>query len=197
MARLRRQFFLRPDVTAISRDLLGMYVFSRMPGAEVTGGRIVETEAYAGVGDRANHAYGNRRTARTEVMFGPGGVAYVYLCYGLHAMLNVVTNRDGIPDAILIRAIEPTHGLATMVRRRGRTAATPGLTAGPGNVARALGVGTCHNGLDLAGKMIWLEDRHRPVAPADIVAGPRVGVEYAGPDAKRAWRFRVRNGACA
>ena len=195
MAKLKRAFFLRPDVVRISRELLGKYVFTRMPGAEVTGGRIVETEAYAGPEDRASHAYGNRRTARTEVMYRQGGVAYVYSCYGMHSLLNVVTNAEGIPHAILIRAMEPTHGLATMLQRRGKARLDRTLTAGPGVLTQALGIDTRHNGLSLAGNVIWLEDRGVKVPPEDVVAGARIGVQYAGSHARRPWRFRLRSSA--
>ena len=111
MAKLTLAFFRRPDVVQISRELLGKHLFSRIDGGAVTGGRIVETEAYDGPEDRASHAYGNRRTGRTDVMFRAGGVAYVYLCYGMHAMFNIVTGRAGAPQAILIRALEPMCGL--------------------------------------------------------------------------------------
>ena len=193
--RLAEAFFQGHDVVAISRALLGMYVFTRMPGAGVTGGRIVETEAYAGPGDRASHAHGGRRTARTEVMYRAGGVAYVFRCYGMHDMLNVVTHGEGVPHAILIRAIEPTCGVATMLARCGKAKLDWTLTAGPGRVARALGIGRQHSGEDLRGRVIWIEDRGERVGARAIVAGPRVGVAYAGPHARRPWRFRVKGSA--
>lgn len=180
-------------MVAISRELLGKYLFTRLPGQPLTGGRIVETEAYAGPEDRASHAHGNRRTARTEVMFRGGGVVYVYFCYGMHDMLNVVTNAEGVPHAILIRAIEPTHGIETMLRRRGKARLDRSLTSGPARVTRALGIDRRHNGTALDGPPIWIEDRGETATDAEIVAGPRVGVAYAGPHAKRLWRFRVRN----
>ena len=124
-------FFLRSDVIRISKELLGKYLFTRFQSGDLTGGLIVETEAYAGAEDRASHAYGNRRTQRTDVMFHRGGVAYVYLCYGIHALFNIITNLEGIPDAILIRAIHPTHGLQVMLRRRGRKKLDYSLTSGP------------------------------------------------------------------
>jgi DNA-3-methyladenine glycosylase len=192
-SRLPLAFFRRPDVVAISRELLGKWVFTRLPGDPVTGGRIVETEAYAGPEDRASHAYGNRRTARTEAMYRAGGVAYVYFCYGMHHMLNVVTHSAGVPHAILIRAIEPMRGVETMVRRCGRTRLDRTLTSGPGRVARALGLDRRHNGLSLRGRVIWIEDCGEAVAESAIVAGPRVGVAYAGPHARRLWRFRMRH----
>jgi DNA-3-methyladenine glycosylase len=193
MARLPLSFYRRPDVVAISRELLGMHLLVRVPGEGITGGRIVETEAYAGPDDRASHAYGNRRTARTEVMFRAGGVAYVFLCYGMHAMLNVVTGRMGVPHAILIRALEPTHGTARMLARRGRKSIDRGLTGGPGRLACALGVDTSWTGVSLVGNRIWIEDRGDRAQPSDIVASPRVGVDYAGADARIPWRFRIGN----
>ena len=193
MARLKRAFFLRSDVVQISRDLLGKYLFTRLPGAAVTGGRIVETEAYAGPVDRASHAYGNRRTARTEVMFHAGGVAYVFFLYGRHSLLNVVTNVAGVPHAILLRAIEPTRGIATMLRRRGLRRLDRTLTAGPGRLTKALGIDTRHDGLSLLGKVIWIEDRGEAVPGDQLRASPRIGVHYAGPDAALPWRFRIRN----
>lgn len=193
-AKLRREFFTRTDVARIGRELLGQYLFTRFPGQPLTGGMIVETEAYGGATDRASHAYGHRRTRRTEIMYATGGVAYVYLCYGLHALFNIITNGAGAPDAVLIRALEPTHGLATMLRRRRRTQPTRALTGGPGVLAEALGIRVAHSGWSVVGDCIWLE-KGRRVAPRCILAGPRVGVGYAGPDARRPWRFRLRDSA--
>jgi len=115
---LSLDFYRRADVVRISRDLLGQYLFTCIDGQKLTGGRIVETEAYAGATDRASHAYDNRRTRRTAVMYSAGGVAYVYLCYGLHSLFNIITSIEGIPHAVLIRALEPTHGIPVMLQRR-------------------------------------------------------------------------------
>lgn len=192
-------FFLEGDVVSISRRLLGCRLCTciRDDGGaapslrdRLTGGIIVETEAYAGSRDRASHAYGNRRTSRTEIMFSRGGVAYVYLCYGVHCLFNIVTNVEGIPDAILIRAIEPTMGIELMMRRRKKSALDHSLTAGPGAVCRALGIGLRHSGTSLNGPEIWLERAMR-VAPSRIKSGPRIGVHYAGRDALLPWRFRI------
>lgn len=190
-ARLTRDFYRRADVIQVGRDLLGQYLFTRMDGRIVTGGRIVETEAYEGVTDRASHAYGNRRTARTAVMYSAGGVAYVYLCYGLHALFNIITNVEGIPHAVLIRALEPSHGIPLMLRRRRKTGLSRALTAGPGVLTQALGIEVRHSGLDLSGNLIWLE-KGSDLSPDQIIASARVGVEYAGADAKLPWRFRIR-----
>ena len=193
MPKLKPSFYIRRDVTLIARQLLGKRLFTNLHDEGITGGIIVETEAYAGPEDRASHAYGNRRTRRTEMMFHQGGVAYVYLCYGMHSLLNVVTHGEGIPHAVLIRAVQPTHGIAAMLKRRGRKALDYTLTAGPACLTQALGIDMRHNGTALTGNRIWIEDRGDGVPSRHIVAGRRVGVAYAGPHAKRPWRFRVRD----
>jgi len=192
MGRLARAFFRRTGVLAIARDLLGTMLYTRIDGV-LAGGMIVETEAYAGPRDRASHAYGNRRTARTATMYRAGGVAYVYLCYGMHAMLNVVTNAAGVPHAILIRAIEPLVGVETMLARRGLTRLEPRLCAGPGALTSALGVTTALDGADLRGGTIWIEGPVGVLPPCRVKSSPRVGVAYAGPHARWPWRLRVRN----
>ena len=158
---------------------------------ELTSGIIVETEAYAGSTDKASHAYNNRRTKRTEVMFGQGGAAYVYLCYGIHHLFNVVTNVRDTPHAILIRDIEPVEGVPTMLERRGKDKLTPSLTAGPGALSMALGIDTTQTGHSLQGH-IRIEDRGIKVSSKDIVAATRVGVAYAIDDALRPYRFFIR-----
>lgn len=189
--KLPLSFYLGSDVLEISKSLLGKYLFTCINGS-VTGGRIVETEAYNGAVDRASHAYGNRRTKRTEVMFSRGGVAYVYLCYGIHDMLNIVTSSEGHAQAILIRAIEPTHGIEQMLERRGMNALKTNITAGPGSVARALGIDRSMNGISLLSDSLWLEDRGVRINAPEIAAVPRIGVAYAGPDALLPYRFYVR-----
>lgn len=193
MAKLKKSFYTRPDVTLIARELLGKLLYTHLAGNEITGGIIVETEAYAGPEDRASHAYGNRRTRRTEIMFHEGGVAYVFLCYGMHALLNVVTNAADIPHAVLIRALEPLRGVDTMIRRRHRSALDCRLTSGPASLTRALGIDVSHNGTALTGRRIWIEDRDGATPSRRITASPRVGIPYAGPDAARPWRFRIKN----
>lgn len=192
--RLSSGFYRGEDVVRISQDLLGQYLFTRIGGRIVTGGRIVETEAYAGATDRASHAYGNRRTRRTAVMYEAGGVAYVYLCYGLHSLFNIITGTVDVPHAVLIRALEPTHGIPRMLQRRCKLRLDRTLTAGPGALAQALGITVLHSGHSLLGNEIWLE-KGMTLSSKQIVASPRIGVEYAGPDAKRPWRFRVRANA--
>jgi len=126
-------------------------------------------------------------------MFCRGGTAYVYLCYGLHAMFNVVTNSPGVPHAILVRALQPADGLEVMLRRRGKRCLDRSLTAGPGAAAQAMGIAVKHDRTDLTGNSIWIEDRGIHLRPGEIVASPRVGVAYAGPDAHLLFRFRIRN----
>lgn len=192
--RLEQSFYCRDDVLAISRELLGKVLCTRVRNA-VTTAVITETEAYAGIGDQASHAYGGRRTRRTEPMFGPGGRAYVYLCYGIHHLFNVVTADAGTPHAILIRAGRPLAGVAVMKRRRGRSATDRTLLAGPGSLARALGITTRLSGTSLTGETVWIEDRGIDVPAAAVVPGPRVGVDYAGDDARQPWRFRIEAGS--
>ncbi len=146
--KLDRSFYLRDDVLAIARGLLGKLLVTRWNGI-ITSGRIVETEAYRGETDRASHAWGGRRTGRTEVMYGPGGHAYVYLCYGMHHLCNVVTHEAGVPHAVLIRAVEPLEGITEMAKRTGKSMDSLGLGAGPGNLSRSLGIQTAHSGHSL------------------------------------------------
>ncbi len=189
---LAADFYLRDDVVRISRDLLGKVLCTRVHG-KLTKAIITETEAYAGVTDKASHAYGDRRTKRTEPMYGPGGTAYVYLCYGIHHLFNVVTNEEGVPHAVLIRAGNPVSGLETMLRRRNREKADKKLMPGPGTVAQALAITTDMTGTDLRGKKIWIEDHGIVIQESEISAGPRVGVDYAEEDAARLYRFIVNS----
>lgn len=188
--KLGADFYRRDDVVEVSRDLLGKVLCSSIDG-RLTSALIVEAEAYAGEGDRASHAYGGRRTRRTEPMYADGGIAYVYLCYGIHHLFNVVTNREGTPHAILLRAGQPVSGLEYMLERRQKPAFDRTLLAGPGSLARALGISTADTGESLSGERIWIEDRGIDVDPGIVTSGPRVGVEYAGEDAMRPFRFRA------
>lgn len=186
--KLEREFYLGDDVVEISRDLIGKVLCTRI-GDAFTSGMITETEAYRGRDDRACHANEGKRTDRTEVMYHRGGTAYVYLCYGIHHLFNVVTNREGTADAVLIRAVKPLEGTAAMLKRRGRETADPGLTAGPGRLTQALGITTEYYGTDLLGETIWIEDRGLGSGENKIVSDARVGVDYAGEHARRPWRF--------
>jgi DNA-3-methyladenine glycosylase len=194
---LPRDFYLRDDVVLIARELLGKMLYSQFDGL-LTGGIIVETEAYAGVIDKASHAYGNRRTQRTEVMYSMGGTAYVYLCYGVHSLFNVVTNKENVPHAILIRAIKPVIGIETMLKRSGKDGIDKAFGTGPGKVSKLLGIHYSQSGIDLTkkpvekqGQGIWLADEGNVVLPETIVTGQRIGVGYAGQDALLPYRFRI------
>jgi DNA-3-methyladenine glycosylase len=189
--KLAQTFYMSSNVVALSKDLLGKYLFTCIDGL-TTGGYIVETEAYNGVIDKASHAYGNRMTGRTKTMFMQGGIAYVYLCYGIHEMFNIVTSVEGQPHAILVRAIQPTDGLEIMLHRRNMLALKPNITSGPGSVAKALGISRKIDTVSLQGDTIWIEDRGLAFPDKDIAAVPRVGVSYAGDDALLPYRFYVK-----
>jgi DNA-3-methyladenine glycosylase len=189
--KLPQSFYERNDVVTISRELLGKYLFTYIEG-KVTGGYIVETEAYNGIIDRASHSFGNRLTPRTKTMYMQGGIAYVYLCYGIHEMFNVVTSVEGQPHAILIRAIQPTDGVDIMLLRRNMEIAKPNITSGPGSVAQALGISRQINAISLQSNTLWIEDRGLVIADESIAAVPRVGVAYAKEDALLPYRFYVK-----
>lgn len=189
--KLQASYYQSQDVVTLSKDLLGKYLFTCIDGV-ISGGYIVETEAYNGVVDRASHAFGNRFTPRTKTMFMPGGIAYVYLCYGIHEMFNIVTSGEGQPHAILVRAINPTDGLEAMQGRRNMPVLKPTITMGPGSVAKALGISRAINAFSLQGDTIWIEDRGLTFPDEDIAAVPRVGVDYAGNDASLPYRFYVK-----
>ncbi|WP_066832265.1 DNA-3-methyladenine glycosylase [Rufibacter ruber] len=189
--KLPEAFYTRPDVVTIARELLGKHLCTRFDGV-LTRGLVVETEAYSGTRDAACHAHLGRRTKRTEIMYHQGGVAYVYLIYGIYSLFNVVTNAEGTADAVLIRAIEPLEGIEEMRLRRNLAKIEPRLTAGPGLLTQALGISTRHTGASLTGSEIWFEDRGLEVPEQDILEGPRVGVAYAGADALLPWRFRLK-----
>lgn len=188
--KLSQSFYANDNVVRVARELLGKVLCTKL-STGLTKAIIVETEAYEGVTDRASHAYGGRRTKRTEPIFGPAGRAYVYLCYGIHHLFNVVTNQEGIPHAVLIRAGEPLTGTDLMLQRRSKTKMDKTLLAGPGSLAKALGITTNHTGSSLMTGEIWIEDQGIEVDTGSVVVGPRVGVDYAGKDALRPYRFRA------
>lgn len=186
-------FYRHDNVVQISRDLIGKVLCTNIEGSVLTSGIITETEAYRGRDDKACHAHG-KRTERTEVMYHNGGKAYVYLCYGIHHLFNIVTNVEGLADAVLIRAIQPLDGIDAMLERRGKDTLSPELTAGPGRLSQALGITTDYYGADLTSKnSIWIEDHGQTVSDDQIESSPRVGVDYAGEDAKRLWRFFLKD----
>lgn len=185
-------YYQHDDVLFLSRDLLGKFLVTNIQG-QLTSGMIVETEAYRGPEDRASHAYGARRTKRTEVMFHEGGKCYVYLCYGIHAIFNVITNRADFPHGVMIRSLEPVDGIQTMLKRRKKTKIEKTLTLGPGALTQALGITTVHSGLPLSGPLIWIEDRQIKVSSEDIIASPRIGIDYAMEHALLPWRYRIKD----
>ena len=191
MKKLDSAFYDRSSVVKVAKELLGKVLVTTIDGVR-TSGRIVEVEAYNGVVDRASHAWSGRRTARTEVMFGSGGTAYVYLIYGIHHLFNVVTNRKEVPHAVLVRALEPLEGIPVMLERMRRARLDHTLTRGPGNLSRALGLMTVHTGMSLLGDEIWIGDDGFRLRRSEIVATPRIGVDYAGEDAALRYRFFIK-----
>lgn len=192
MKKLPPGFYNRKDVVNIAKELLGKVVVTNISG-KVTSGRIVETEAYVAHIDRASHAFAGKRTARNEHMYSIGGTAYVYICYGIHQMLNVVTNKKDIPDAILIRAIEPIKGIDVMLKRAGKTVPDHTLTKGPGNVGRVLGISKVHSGTNLLGDEIYIYEDEASNIPENVIGiSKRIGIESAAADALLPYRFYVR-----
>jgi DNA-3-methyladenine glycosylase len=188
--KLKPEFYLRKNVLQITEELIGKFLVTNFDGVK-TSGMIVEAEAYNGAIDKASHAYNGRRTKRNEIMYGEGGVAYVYLCYGIHHLFNVVTNYKDSPHAILIRAIVPIDGIDKILYRR-KQKLNKKISDGPGTLSTALGIKTEHSGLSLFGNKIWIEDRGVKFNKKDIVTSPRIGVDYAGEDAKLPYRFRLK-----
>jgi DNA-3-methyladenine glycosylase len=187
---LDESFYIRKDVVKISRELLGKVLVTNFRN-KITAGIITETEAYEGVTDRASHAFGNRRTQRTEIMYSKGGIAYVYLCYGIHSLFNVVTNKENIPHAVLVRAVFPNEGVELMRKRRKVKVTDKKLTSGPGTVSQALGIHYSNSGESLLGNKIWIEDRGIKVPSSQIQISKRIGVDYAGKDALLPYRFFI------
>ena len=183
----KNKFFQNSDVTTVARQLLGQ-LLTFNSGSHICSGMIVEVEAYRGIDDRACHAYGGKRTARTEVMYKEGGRTYVYLCYGIHHLLNIVTNRSGHADAVLIRALEPVEGLNHM---KHRTKENQWPTRGPGKLTKALGIDMNDNDMVLGDKLNIT--KYRPVHLDEIISTTRIGVGYAGEDAMLPWRYYIKN----
>jgi len=191
MRRLPLSFYQRTNVLEIAKDLLGKILVTKWDGI-TTSARIVETEAYAGVIDKASHAYGGRQTARNNIMYAAGGFAYVYLCYGIHHLFNVVVNSKHVPHAVLIRAGEPLKGIDTMLERTGKEKLDNTLTRGPGNISKALGLSTAHSGLSLLSKDLFIADDGFMYTNKEIVTSPRIGVDYAGNHALLPYRFYIQ-----
>lgn len=191
--KLNEDFYRRTNVVKIAKELLGKVLYTRVDGV-ITGGIIVETEAYSWK-ERGCHAYAARKTDRTSIMFKEGGYAYVYMCYGIHYLFNVVTNREDTPEAVLVRALEPLHGMQEMRNRRNMFQSSFHLTSGPGKLTKALGIGRSFNGKSLLDDDIWIEDHGTKLAAKRIEAGERIGIDYAGEDALLPWRFSVKGNA--
>ncbi|TYP94051.1 DNA-3-methyladenine glycosylase [Fodinibius salinus] len=185
-------FYRQSDVVNVAQQLVGKVLCTNINGQK-TSGIITETEAYCGRGDQACHASGGTRTKRTETMYQPGGIAYIYLCYGIHHLFNVVTNVKDKADAVLIRAVKPFEGEDIMLHRRNANAHTPALTAGPGRLTEALGINTDYDSTSLSGKSIWIEKHDTSIGSDNLTATSRIGVDYAGDDASLPWRFYPKN----
>ncbi len=191
MRKLPLSFYNRRDVVSIARELLGKIVVTTFDG-NITSGRIVESEAYVALTDKASHSFGGRRTGRNEHMYAAPATAYVYICYGMHQMFNIVTNKKEIPDAVLIRAVEPLEGIDIMLRRTGKLKADYTLTKGPGNVGKALGISKQHSGLHLLDNELYLMSDGFILNKNKIGISNRIGVESAEQDALLPYRFYVR-----
>lgn len=190
--KLPLSFYLEKNVCKVAKALIGKILVTSF-NKIITAGRIVETEAYNGATDKASHAWGGRRTNRTEIMYAKGGVAYVYLCYGIHHLFNVVTNVADTPHAVLIRGVEPITGVEHMLQRTGKQKLDHTLTRGPGNVSKALGIYTQHTGMELTGKELFIVDDGFEIKSSHIIATPRIGVDYAGADALLPYRFILKD----
>lgn len=182
-------FLRQVNVIKLAQDLLGKVLVTQVSGV-VTRGLIVETEAYNGIVDKASHAFGGRRTKRNEAMYHPGGIAYVYLCYGIHRLFNVVTSVENDPKAVLIRGIIPLDNQEIVLQRRNQTIMKPNIGIGPGKVSECLGIQLEHNFKELTGSEIWIEEYGITPLQNELLIGPRIGVDYAGEDALLPYRFR-------
>ncbi|MEP6617118.1 MAG: DNA-3-methyladenine glycosylase [Ginsengibacter sp.] len=191
MEKLPLKFYERSNVLRIAKDLLGKILVTNFDGC-ITSGRIVETEAYVALIDKASHSFGGKRTNRNEHMYSEAGTAYVYICYGMHQMFNVVTNKKDIPDAILIRALEPCQGTDRMLTRTGKPVLDKTLTRGPGNVGKAMGISKQHSGSHLLDNTIYIYGDGTGYKKHEIGISKRIGVEGAGSDGLLPYRFYVR-----
>lgn len=191
MKKLPLSFYDRKNVVQIAKELLGKIVVTEFENV-LTSGRIVETEAYVGITDKASHSFNGKRSARNEHMYHEAGTAYIYICYGMHQMLNIVTNKKDVPDAILIRAIQPLHGIETMIERTGKRNSDYSITRGPGNVGKALGIAKHQSGISVLEKEIYVMDDGFKLSNDEIGLSKRIGVESAGADALLPYRFYVR-----
>jgi len=192
LRKLAFDFYDRNSVVQIAKDLIGKIIITNLDDG-LTSGRIVETEAYVAITDKASHSFGGKRTKRNEHMYAAAATSYVYICYGMHHLFNVVTNKKGVPDAVLVRAVEPLQGIDIMLERTGKKKLDNTLTKGPGNASRALGINKIHSGITLTGNTIFLADDNWKAEHEDaIAASKRIGIDSAGADALLPFRFYVR-----
>ena len=191
MKKLPIQFYDRTNVLTVAKELIGKIVVTKFNGI-ITSARIVETEAYIGLTDRASHSFGGKRTARNEHMYATAGTAYVYICYGMHHLFNVVTNKKNIPDAVLIRALEPINGIDIMLARTGKIKLDNSLTKGPGNAAKAMGISKNNSGISLLKNEIYISDDGFPISNKLIGISRRIGVESSGEAALLPYRFYIK-----
>ena len=175
MSKRLPQCFYARDTIEVARRLLGQRLVHQLPGGARLAGRIVETEAYLGTADPAAHSFGGRRTPRTEVMFGEPGLSYIYFVYGMHFCFNVITAAKGVPEGVLVRALEPAEGIALMQALKPRSPVAR-LANGPGKLCAALGIQREHNALDLTTSSVLFIEEDRAISDAEIVEGPRVGI---------------------
>ena len=190
--KISTDFYTSNNILKISKNLLGKVLCTKI-NDQLTTGKIVEVEAYLGSIDKASHSYNNKKTKRTAPMFASGGIAYVYLCYGIHHLFNVVVGGKDNPCAILIRAIEPIDGISIMLRRRNFDKPVSQLTNGPGKLTQSLGITDKMNKNILTENIIWIEDRNIKISKKDILSSPRIGVDYAEEDANLPYRFYIKN----
>ena len=192
MSKLNKSFYCSNNILDIAQSLLGKILYTNFSN-KLTGGMIVEVEAYLGATDKACHSYNNKRTKRTEAMFKSGGISDVYLCYGMHYLFNVVVGEKNNPCAILIRAIEPIDGIKVMLKRRNFAKLKNNLTNGPGKLTQSLGITNRENQKSLIDTLVWIENQNIKIMKKDILSSSRIGVDYAGQDAKLPYRFYIKN----
>ena len=185
--KLSKKYFQQEDVVFLAKDLVGKLLVTEINGIR-TGGIITETEAYSEI-EEGCHAYNKRKTVRTKIMFDAGGLAYVYLCYGMHHLFNIVTGSKDVAQAVLIRSINPTIGVDEILHRRKKTRMDKNLCNGPGKVCQALGITKSHYGMELTGNNVWIEQSAFDIPESQITATPRIGIEYAENDKWLPWRF--------
>ncbi|MFW6352313.1 MAG: DNA-3-methyladenine glycosylase [Bacteroidota bacterium] len=189
--KLQQNYYTERDTLWIARDLLGKHIYTQLKEGEICSAVITETEAYLGTTDKGSHAWNNRRTTRTETMYKKGGISYIYLCYGIHHLFNVVTSHENIPHAILIRGVFPVQGIACMEKRLNKKPAQH--LNGPGKFTKAMGITTLYNNISLLGDTIWIEDQNMKFEQDEIMITPRIGIDYAGKDALLPYRFVIKN----